>query len=487
MGSTSVSDELPKIDFDVFHNTINNKLTSTTSTRNAINPSTEEPLPPVPLSTQEDVDNAVAAAQAAYPAWRDLTYDERAKYILRYADAIEANLAGFQDLLMREAGKPVTNASQELGFALLHLRQTATLRLDEEVIEDTEERTASVRYVPVGVGVGIVPWNYPVLLGLGKLDAAVLTGNTYIWKPSPYAPYSALKLGELASKIFPPGVVQVLSGDESLGPLFTAHEGVAKISFTGSTVTGKKVMAACAGTLKRLTLELGGNDACVVCEDVDIDKVVQKIGPMGFLHAGQICMDIKRLYVHENIYDKFLAALVQVVKTFKVGGAGDTEAFLGPVQNSMQFNKVQDLYSEIPKQNWKVALGGVPDSASTSKGYFLPPTIIDNPPDDSRIVVEEPFGPIMPVLKWRDEADVIKRANNTNMGLGASVWSDDIERAKKIANKLEAGSVWVNSHFELSPYVPFGGHKWSGVGMDWGLVGMKGWCNTQAVWVRKKF
>ncbi|KAK4231436.1 putative potassium-activated aldehyde dehydrogenase [Podospora fimiseda] len=473
--------------FQTFYNVIINELTSTAETRHGINPSTEEALPPVPLSTQEDVDKAVAAAQAAYPAWRDLTYDERAKYILRYADAIEANLAGIQDILMKEAGKPVQNATQELGFALMHLRQTAGLRLPEDVVEDSEERTATVRYVPIGVGVGIVPWNYPALLGLGKLDAAVLTGNTYIWKPSPYAPYTALKLGELAAKIFPPGVVQVLSGDESLGPLFTAHPSIGKISFTGSSATGKKVMAACAKTLKRVTLELGGNDASIVCDDVDVKQVVQKIGPFSFLHAGQICMEIKRLYVHEKIYDEFLAAMVEVVKTFKVGGAGDAEAFLGPVQNSMQYEKVQDMFSEISKQNWKVALGGDVCSTGKEKGYFFPPTIIDNPPENSRIVVEEPFGPIMPVLKWKDEEDVIRRANNTDMGLGASVWSSDVERAKKIATRLEAGSVWVNSHFELSPSVPFGGHKWSGIGMDWGIVGMKGWCNTQSMWVRKKF
>ncbi|KAK4188928.1 putative potassium-activated aldehyde dehydrogenase [Podospora australis] len=466
-----------------FFNVINNKLTTTKETRQAVNPSTEELLEPVPVSTQEDVDKAVAAAKDAFPAWRDLPWEERAGYILRYADAVEVNLAGLQDLLMKEAGKPVSNAAGEIAFALSHLRETAKLKLEEEVIEDNDERRASVRYVPLGVGVGIIPWNYPVLLGFGKLDAAVLSGNTFIWKPSPYSPYTALKLGEIAASVFPPGVVQVLSGDESLGPLLTAHPDIAKISFTGSTATGKKVMKACADTLKRLTLELGGNDAAIVCEDVDVSKVVQKIGPMAFLHSGQICMDIKRLYVHEKIYPEFLKALVEVVKSLKVGGAGDTEAFLGPVQNSMQFGKVCDLYSEIPKQGWEVALGGVPESRG--KGFFLPPTIIDNPPDDSRIVVEEPFGPIIPVLKWSDEEEVIRRANNTNMGLGASVWSNDIERAQKISRKLEAGSIWVNSHFELAPYVPFGGHKWSGVGMDWGIVGMKGWCNTQATWVRK--
>ncbi|KAG7289835.1 hypothetical protein NEMBOFW57_006212 [Staphylotrichum longicolle] len=402
-------------------------------------------------------------------------------------DTIEANLAGFTDLLMKEAGKPVSGANMELQFGLMHLRETAKLELEEEVIEDNEERTASVRYVPIGVGVGIVPWIYPVVLGLGKLDAAVLTGNTFIWKPSPYSPYTALKLGELAAKIFPPGVVQVLSGDEGLGPLLTAHPDVARISFTGSTATGKKVMAACAKTLKRLTLELGGNDAAIVCEDVDVAKVVQKvqIGPMAFLHAGQVCMEIKRLYVHEKIYSEFLKQLVDLVKQFKIGGAGDTEAFFGPVQNRMQFNKLQNLYSEIPKQGWQVALGGIENQRSKTEGFFMPPTIIDNPPDDSRIVVEEPFGPIVPVLKWSDEEDVIARANNTNMGLGASVWSKDIDRARRMAKRLEAGSLWVNTHFELAPYVPFGGHKWSGVGMDWGTVGMKGWCNAQAIWVRK--
>ncbi|KAK0670117.1 Aldehyde/histidinol dehydrogenase [Cercophora samala] len=485
MGSTT---DLHKVDFTSnFQNIINNALSSTPETRQAVDPSTEELLYHVPLSKQSDVDRAVSFAKAAFPAWKELSYDDRAGYLVRYAVAIEANLSGLQELLMKEAGKPVSNASGELAFAIAHVRETAKLRLEDDLIEDTEERKASVRYVPVGVGVGIVPWNYPVLLGLGKLGPALLTGNTFIWKPSPYSPYTALKLGEIAAQIFPPGVVQVLSGDESLGPLFTAHPEVAKISFTGSSATGKKVMAACASTLKRLTLELGGNDASIIYDDVDVAKVVQKIGPMAFMHSGQICMDIKRLYVHEKIYDEFLAAFVQVVKSFKVGGGGDPEAFLGPVQNKMQFEKVKDLYSEIGKQKWKVAAGGEPAACEGTRGFFLPPTIIDNPPDDSRIVVEEPFGPIMPVLKWSDEDEVVKRANNTNMGLGASVWSNDIEKAERLARRLEAGSTWVNSHFELSPYVPFGGHKWSGVGMDWGVVGLKGWCNTQASWVRKKF
>lgn len=195
-------------------------------------------------------------------------------------------------------------------------------------------------------------------------------------------------------------------------------------------------------------------------------------------------MDIKRVYVHEKIYDAFREALVNFTKAVKTGPASDPEVLVGPIQNSMQYEKVKDMYAEIAKQGWNAALGGAVHERN-APGYFVQPAIIDNPPDDSRIVVEEPFGPIIPLLKWSDEADVVRRANDTKMGLGASVWSKDLEKAGRMASKLEAGSVWVNTHFELAPYVPFGGHKWSGMGMEWGVVGMKGWCYTQSMWTRK--
>jgi acyl-CoA reductase-like NAD-dependent aldehyde dehydrogenase len=195
-------------------------------------------------------------------------------------------------------------------------------------------------------------------------------------------------------------------------------------------------------------------------------------------------MDVKRVYVHEKIYDAFRDAFVEHVKTIKTGPADDDTVFIGPVQNSMQFDKVRQLYSEIGNSGWKTALGGLP--GESPKGFFIQPAVIDNPPDDSRIVREEPFGPILPLLKWSDENDAIARANDTKMGLGASVWTNDIARGEAIADQLEAGSVWINTHFELSPRVGFGGHKWSGIGMEWGVVGLKGWCNPQSVWLKKK-
>ncbi|KAK2606526.1 hypothetical protein N8I77_005269 [Diaporthe amygdali] len=472
-------------DFEVFHNVIDNKLTSTARTRRAVDPSTGENLGEVPVSTQEDVDRAVAAAKAAFPAWSDLSQDDRAAYMFKFVDAIEANQEGFAPLLGKETGKPPQTAGMEL-FLLGHqIRGMLKHRLTEEKIEDSNERSIVLRYVPIGVGVGIVPWNFPMLLGMVKLVSALVAGNTFIWKPSPYSPYTALKLGEVGAKIFPQGVFNVLSGEEDLGPMFTAHPDVGKISFTGSVASGKKVMQACAPTLKRVTLELGGNDAAIVCADVDIASVVPKIATLALINTGQVCFCIKRVYVHEDIYDAFLAAFVEFVKTLKSGGPTDAEAVLGPSQNSMQYAKLQDLYGHVSKEGWKLALGGGSSGSKTGNGFFLPATVVDNPPEDSRIVVEEQFGPIVPLLKWSHEEDVLRRANASLMGLGGSVWSSDLERAERLTRRLEAGTVWVNTHFDVGPLVSFGGHKQSGIGVESGVDGLKGWCNAQTVLVKK--
>jgi len=215
--------------------------------------------------------------------------------------------------------------------------------------------------------------------------------------------------------------------------------------------------------------------------------VKKQVAFFAFVHSGQICMNIKRIYVHENIYDKFLATFVATTKQFPGGDGPD--AFFSPIQNKMQYEKLQNFYSQIGTQGWKTALGGETSASKEggeTKGFYMPATIIDNPPENSSIVTDEPFGPIVPVLKWSDEEDVIKRANGSKLGLGASVWSQDVKRAQRMAEQLEAGSIWVNTHFELAPSVPYGGHKESGLGMDWGIVGLQGWCNPQAYWVKHR-
>ncbi|KAG8163674.1 hypothetical protein KVR01_006971 [Diaporthe batatas] len=474
-----------KIQFTTFQNVINNELKSTSEVRHGVDPSTEENLPDLPVSGQEEVDQAVSFAREAFPAWRSKSWDERGACVQKLADAIEANHDEIRDLLVNESGKAFNTANMEMQFAIGHLRVTAGLRIPDETVEDTAERTAIVRYRPLGVGCAIVPWNWPLLLGVGKIGPGVMAGNTVIVKPSPYAPYTLIKVCELASKIFPPGVIQVLSGDESLGPLLTLHPGINKVSFTGSTATGKKVAEACAKTVKRLTLELGGNDAAIVCDDADLAKVVPKVSTLALISSGQICMNVKRIYVHEKIYDDFLKAMVDFVRNnMKPGPAADPNTGVGPVQNSMQYAKVLNLFEAAEKEGWKIATGGLKEKKE-GKGFILPPTIIDDPAEGSRIEAEEPFGPILPVMRWSDEAELIRRANGFDSGLGASVWSSDITKATKIADQLEAGSVWINTHFEVGPHMPFGGHKQAGLGMEWGVVGLKGWCNPQAFWTRK--
>ncbi|EKV06654.1 Aldehyde dehydrogenase, putative [Penicillium digitatum] len=470
-------------EFSKFRNVINNELTTTSETRHGINPANTQPNPPVPVSTQDDLDKAVKAARDAFKSWSKTSFEERRKPLHAWADAVEANADEFAKILTMEQGKPLTQSSVEVGMAIAWIRGLTTIEIKDTVIEETEDRKIIQRHTPLGVVGAIVPWNFPVLLAVGKVVPAVYTGNTVILKPSPFTPYCALKLVELAAKFLPPGVIQCLSGEESLGPLFTAHPGIAKISFTGSTATGKRVMAACATTLKRVTLELGGNDPAIVCEDVDIDAVVPKIGTLSYLCSSQICMMIKRLYVHEKIYDEFLDKLVKFVKNLKVGDGTEADTFVGPVQNQMQYEKAKDLFSSIGTENLKTALGG---SIENSSGYFIHPTIIDNPPETSRVVQEEPFAPILPVLKWSDEDDVLERANASETGLGSSVWTNDLERATRIANQLQCGIVWVNSHFDVAPNAPFGGHKQSGTGVEWGLTGLLGYCNSQTQWLKKK-
>jgi acyl-CoA reductase-like NAD-dependent aldehyde dehydrogenase len=262
------------------------------------------------------------------------------------------------------------------------------------MIETKEEPYKKVftRYVPLGVVVGIIPWNYPVFLAIGKLGPAVLTGNAIILKPSPFTSYSALKIAELAQNFFPHGVVQAIAGDDSLGPLLTAHPGVHKISFTGSTTTGKRVMESCAKTLKRVTLELGGNDAAIVCADVDPDDVGPKIAQLALANSGQICIAIKRVYVHETVYPRVLSSMVDFINKMKVGDGSDETVSLGPVTNSLQYDVVKGLLADIDAQKHKLATGSTKPLETVGKGYFISPTVVDNPPDSSRIVREEPFG-----------------------------------------------------------------------------------------------
>lgn len=353
-----------------------------------------------------------------------------------------------------------------------------SLEIPNDKLEDGE-KIVYTRYMPLGVVGAICPWNFPLILSVGKIAPAVATGNTIIVKPSPFTPYTALKVVEIAQEIFPPGVVQVVGGDDKLGPMLTGHPGIDKISFTGSIPTGKKVMEACAKTLKRVTLELGGNDATIILPDVDVEKVAPEVAQGAFMNSGQVCVATKRIYIHSSIYRPFLEAMVKFVKEQKVGAFDQEGITLGPIQNSMQFEKVKNMFKDSKDQGYKFAVGE-PD-ISSSKGFFVQPTIIDNPPENSRIVQEEPFGPIVPTMQYDDLEDAIARANDTRTGLGACVWGKDIEKAEAVAARLEAGNVFVNSYEKPTPQAFFSGHKESGIGGEWGKLGILAYMNAHVI------
>ncbi|KAF1954499.1 ALDH-like protein [Byssothecium circinans] len=342
---------------------------------------------------------------------------------------------------------------------------------------ENDEKTVYTEYTPLGVCVGICPWNFPLGLSIGKIAPAILTGNTIIIKPS------GLKLAEIMQEVFPPGIVQAIGGNNEVGQQLREHPDVSKISFTGSIATGKKVMETASKTLKRITLELGGNDASIVLPDVDIKKVAPKVAMSAFNNSAQICIATKRIYIHESIYKEFLDEMVAFTNSIKVGNPGEDGILVGPIQNPMQYDRVKGFFKDSKDKGYKFA-AGEPD-VSASKGFFIRPTIIDNPPNDSRIIAEEPFGPIVPTQPWSDLDEVIARANNTNTGLGAGVWGTDIEKASQVARRLKAGSVFVNSFGRTDPHVAFGGHKESGIGFEGGKLGLLAYMNPRAIHVFK--
>lgn len=442
----------------------------------AINPATEEVICQYPLASKADLDTAVHAAQKAFQSWRRTSIEERGQMVSKLGDAIGKNYEKLISLLITEQGKSRAAAEWEIGGSIYWCREIAKQSLPEEVAVDQGAERIVTRYVPIGVVGAITPWNFPVLLAVWKIAPALMAGNTMVLKPSPYTPLCTLLLGELSLDVLPSGVLNILSGSNELGQWMTEHPGIGKIAFTGSTATGKKVMQSAASNLKRLTLELGGNDPAIVLPDVDPKQIAKDLFWASFANSAQFCVACKRMYIHEDIYDEVAAELVAYAKTVKVGNGMEKGTELGPLQNRMQYEKVSGLLADSQAEGLKFLLGGKPTAGD---GYFIPVTLIDNPPEDSRCVVEEAFGPVLPLLKFRDIEDVIRRANDTSYGLAASVWSRDLTQAEAIASRLEAGTVWINHIHVFSPGYAFGGHKQSGIGIENSLHGLAEYANMQ--------
>ena len=468
-----------------FHLIIDGKNIPTEQHFEVLNPANEEVVGLASMAKEKDLDDAVQAAQIAFKKWREVPESQRQAACLEIASKIETNAEELARILTAEQGKPLNGLGSrwEVGAAVAWTRYTASLSLPMKVLQDNDEGKVVLHRKPIGVVGSITPWNFPVMIAIWHIVPAVLSGNTVVSKPSPFTPLSTLRLVELMNEVLPEGVVNCIAGKDSLGAAMTAHEGIGKIVFTGSCATGQKIMANSAETMKRLTLELGGNDAGIVLSDIDPKQIAEGLFWGAFINSGQTCAALKRLYVHDDVYDGVCSELVDLARKMKVGEGTNEDVVLGPIQNRKQYDIVADLVQNA-KSKGRVLLGGDPREIRKEmgeKGYFYPLTIIADMENGDRLVDEEQFGPVLPIIRYHHIKEAIEKANDNPNGLGGSVWSRNIENAQKIANQMECGSVWINKHGMIQPNAPFGGVKHSGFGVEFAEEGLEEYTDIQVI------
>jgi len=448
-------------------------IAPTGASRDILNPATGELVGKAPDHTEQDIDAAVAAAKKAQPGWALLGHEKRSELMMKAADAIDENAEALAQLLSREQGKPLNgpNARFEIGGASAWLRAAAATPLSTETVVDDESGHAEISYRPIGVVGAIGPWNWPVMISVWQIAPSIRMGNTVVVKPSQYTPLSVLALVHVINTVLPKDVVIAVAGDSEAGKRLTSHPDIGKIMFTGSTATGKAIIKSSADTVKRLTLELGGNDAGIVLPDVNAKEIAEGLFWGAFINTGQTCAALKRLYVHEDVYEDVVTELAAFASAVPMGVGLEEDNVLGPLQNKAQFDIVDRLVESAKAAGGRVVTGGNPDR--DQPGYFYPATIVADVPNDNPLVQEEQFGPALPVIKYSSVEEALAMANGLEVGLGASVWSSDESKAREIASFMEAGTVWINSHGGVHPLIPFGGTKQSGYGLEFGVEGLK--------------
>lgn len=442
---------------------------------------TREVIGRAPVDTVADLDDAIARAKAAQPAWEALGHAKRSELLLAAADAIDANAEALAHLLSREQGKPLNgpNARFELGACSAWLRTNATTELPAQVLVDDETLYAELVYKAAGVVGAIGPWNWPLMITIWQIGPSLRMGNTVVAKPSEYTPLSVLALISVINEVLPEDVLIAVSGDREVGARLASHPDIDKIMFTGSTATGRRIIESSAGNLARLTLELGGNDAGIVLPGTDPQAIAQDLFWGAFINTGQTCAAMKRLYVHDSVYDEVVDALAEIAANTPIGNGLDEGNVLGPLQNKAQFDIVSGLVDAARDGGARIVTGG--EAAPELGELFYRPTIVADIDNDAALVQEEQFGPALPVIRYSDVDQAFELANAVDVGLGSSVWSSDLDAAREVASRMQAGTVWINNHGGLHPMVPFGGVKSSGYGLEFGVEGLKSVAVTQVV------
>ena len=465
---------------DSYALTIDGKAVTSGEMLPVLNPADETVVGHYPGGSANLLDQAVQAARRAFPAWSGLPDSVRVSKLQAITGLIEQHQSALSALITREQGKTQSGpgANLELGGCIAWTQVTATLNLPEETLQDDARGKIIVRRKPVGVVGSITPWNWPLMIAVWHIMPALRVGCTVVIKPSPFTPLSTLKLVELMNTVLPPGVINAVTGGGEVGELMSRHPGIDKLVFTGSIDTGRKVMRGAASSVKRVTLELGGNDAGIVLPGTHIEPLLEKLFWGCFINAGQTCAALKRLYVHEDQYEEVVAKFAEYVDKIPVGDGSDPKNLIGPLTNAMQRDKVSAYVEEARAQGARIVIGG---KTPPGKGYFYPLTVVADATDGMQLVREEQFGTAIPILSYKTIDEAILRANSLDVGLGGSVWGNDEKEAEKYASQLECGTAWVNQHGALHPLAPFGGVKSSGIGVEFNIDGLKEYTTIRVV------
>lgn len=468
---------------------INGELVEAASgkTFETLDPSNGKVLAVVSEAGPEDVDKAVKAARTAFDKgpWKKMSASERSRLIYKLADLMEEHKEALAQLDTLDNGKPIgetTNA--DVPLAIDHFRYYAgwTTKIVGQTIPVAGNYFNYTRHEAVGVVGQIIPWNFPLLMAAWKLGAALATGCTIVLKPAEQTPLSALYLGQLALEAgFPPGVLNVIPGfGETAGSPLVDHPEVDKIAFTGSTSVGKMIMRQASGTVKKISLELGGKSPNIILPDADMSKAIPG-ALMGIMfNQGQVCCAGSRLYIQKKSYDNVVADLVSHAKNIKQGAGLDPTTQIGPLVSSEQLERVGSYIEKGKSEGAEVVTGG---NYGQGEGYFVTPTIFAGVEDEMTIAKEEIFGPVVAAMPFDDLDDVINRANNSEYGLAAGLWTQDVKKAHYVANELKAGTVWVNCYNAFDAASPFGGYKQSGIGREMGSYALDNYTEVKSVWI----